>query len=717
MRVVYENYLNVRIDGILVDMKIIKSRMNELEDAVTLIEKSLQVNAPFPHLSGSLGLCNVVRIIAEVFPEMFLKSIENAKTLSIAQSGTFYLNAYLKAILGTEYLHIFSYPRYTSLSDKMYQIVLDGNDTTMNLNIRLKSNHFLHDLSASVGISALVRYIFRYYQSEFEDYIGRQAKEYTINRKVLYFNNLFVKLFGTFHSSNKNDYMLALNLIKNVVDKEYRHQCGYFVATNKETMQMSSDYWSLCYMRGGALNQVNFDFAGIKSYPMRQEIKAYFKHNLSSKKDLTSHNSQINMLTIAVNFLTDSNDIRHFAEIDNFDVNSLSNFLQLNIISQYDSNLSPITVRQILDLLSEITKFLMEDKITMKYPKPKHNYFRDITFYNLADMVKTTDIIPDEIMEQISLHIDELNPMFQRMFKIFDCTGCRLKEVVYLEQNCVSETSDELWFSSYKTIHARRKLSLSDKRMIIISDKVKNCIFEQIKDSKELRDLSGLPYIFLYKSASVIGLSRGGFNQAINKLIQKYDIRDLQGELWHFTSRQMRKTLVSTMIMNGANENEVIYQLGHFSSRTARKHYEDVEKKKLADLTSEFYKQQFEIKIGKERLEVFSEEERKALYVDFRLNYREVEFGHCTKRIGEGVCNKRSGKINCATCTKICTGKKYLPKWTSLLQSQQAIIKEFEQTYAKQGIERTVYCSFVEYKREVYLLNSYQDAINNILEG
>lgn len=718
MRVVYgkckgNSNWDVVIDGKAVN---ILHKHSNLEEVVTIIEKRIISGSPLRQISDTIGVRNVVNIIKNVFPEIFLASIEKAKNLSIAQDGIFYLNSYLKDYFGIKSIHrvikIFTQPTNVSLHDRLLRMVLDGNDMAMNLSLRLKNNQLLQDLCESVGMASLMLYILKYQRDEFGKYIDRLVKEYTINRKIVYYSGLIQKVFGK-RQTDTPSIAPILELIQMIADKEYKHQCEYFVLTNNQTMKMSSDYWALCYMRGTALNQVNYDFARIKSHFMKQEIKVFYKNKLAFAKKF--ENCKMNNLINAVNFLTENNGIHHFADIDNLDVNSLSNFLRNDVTSQFESNLHPSTVRGILNELSEITEFLMEEGIA-KYSKPKHNFFRDITFYNLSKMSKTTDVIPDEVIEQICLHISELKPMFQRMLNIFDGTGMRSSEVTHLKMGCISDTSNELHFVSSKVIKARRRRSLPDSRMIFINDKVKDCIREQINDSEELRKLSGSSYLFLQKSANNIFLSRGGFNLAINNLIKKYDIRDLQGKLWRFGSRQMRKTVTANMIMNGASETEVMHQLGHFHAKTARRHYEDVEKMKLAELNTTFFKEQFEIKIGKERLELFSEEERKALYVDFRSNYREVEFGHCTKHISEGVCNKRSGKIQCANCPKICTGKKYIAKWTSLLQSQQDRVKELKRIYAIEGIEHSTYCGFIEYKVEIHRLNSYQDIVNSILE-
>lgn len=197
-------------------------------------------------------------------------------------------------------------------------------------------------------------------------------------------------------------------------------------------------------------------------------------------------------------------------------------------------------------------------------------------------------------------------------------------------------------------------------------------------------------------------------------MIKKYQICKEDGELWHYTSRQSRKTLAVTLIEQGASSNEIAMQFGHSDIRTTEKYYAEVRKKRLAELNSEFFKKRFKVLVGEDNLKCYSVEERRQLYVDFALNTREVEFGKCSKHISEGPCGVRAGSISCATCTKLCTGTKYIDKWTELVTSQRNIVNELLRIYGEEGIEEKDFMEFIEYKREIHLLNSYTSVVTNI---
>jgi len=192
-------------------------------------------------------------------------------------------------------------------------------------------------------------------------------------------------------------------------------------------------------------------------------------------------------------------------------------------------------------------------------------------------------------------------------------------------------------------------------------------------------------------------------------------ICDENGDVWHFTTRQFRKTIAVTLIENGATTEELAYWLGHLSCDTAIKYYAEVRKYKLAELNTKFFKEKFELILSGEQLETYSEEERRLLYTDFRLGQRKVELGYCLRKIAAGQCGKRNSMYNCVNCKNLCTGKKYLPYWKELLSEQERIISELLRIYETSGISD--FQGFAEYKQESILFEGYKNVVNAIEEG
>lgn len=109
---------------------------------------------------------------------------------------------------------------------------------------------------------------------------------------------------------------------------------------------------------------------------------------------------------------------------------------------------------------------------------------------------------------------------------------------------------------------------------------------------------------------------------------------------------------------------------------------------------------------------MFSEEERRLLYVDFRLGNRRVEIGFCTRKLCEGACKSRSRTVHCVDCPQLCTGRQYLAYWLKLLESQKERMEKLCEEYQKAGIAD--YEGYIEYQQEQRLLCSYQKVVGVI---
>jgi hypothetical protein len=238
-----------------------------------------------------------------------------------------------------------------------------------------------------------------------------------------------------------------------------------------------------------------------------------------------------------------------------------------------------------------------------------------------------------------------------------------------------------------------------------------------INSTTVLREIKKTSYIFFSQNSELTKavISPATFISKVRNIIEKYDIRDENGMLWHLTIRQFRKTIAVTLIENGATTAELAYWLGHLNIRTAAKYYAEVRKMKLAEFNTKFFKEKFELIISQEQLDAYTEEERRLLYIDFRLEQRRVELGYCLIKIADGRCPNRNSIYNCVNCKNLCTGKKYLPYWNELLSQQKEIIEGLVCTYRTNDIEG--YIDFAEYKQELHLFKGYENIVTAITEG
>jgi hypothetical protein len=297
----------------------------------------------------------------------------------------------------------------------------------------------------------------------------------------------------------------------------------------------------------------------------------------------------------------------------------------------------------------------------------------------------------------------------------------RLGEALYLEADCVEPSMYDnllqLRYTPHKVVEARRKAGLEDCHRVLIPLWLAEEIRAYAGQSEDLRQKTGLPYLFLSRKRGKEGsvISPLYFGNAVNGLLKKYNICSDGEEAWHFTSRQCRKTRAVTLIENGATTAELSYWLGHLSSETSRKFYAEVRKMKLAELNTEFFRKRFELNILPEQLTRFSADERKLLYIDFRLGRRRVEFGFCLLSSSSGGCDRRSNLHGCVNCRHLCTGRQYLPYWQELLNDHERYLSELERSYEATGVAN--YSDFREYRQAKMLSDGYMSVVTSILEG
>lgn len=720
----YASVLRVwEINGIELNLKFPKSKTEILNESLSKLEYNLENNLSLKELTSDLkGSFNLLEIITKLYLEEFLKYLEQYFKDGFESGKEVSMETFIRECLDDckQPLNMLSKPNAIPLRDAMVAAITDGRIEDLDINYALSHGTSLNLVGYVIGINNLIRILFEQYSENIPGYIQLVYDKSLKERELLSYTMFSNMYLATPTSESTREYTLYL---KELADAEYLKCAEYLISTNNEAFDMNKDIWKI-YTKTPTLtiSCTTLDFSDILSPKFKIDLKYYYRSFLAdalrNNINITSHLSRYRTTVKAVNYAYKFREKECFGDLTNMDAMAIYLHIRDVVIDDETGlNLKATTVSKIMSNLRAITDFLI-DKNYKNHTMPKINFFRNIQMNNLGNMGDTVDVIPDFVMEQLVRYKHELSETQQIMFDIFDNTGMRLKEVMLLEENCLIKTAEGtmLRFVPYKVILERRKANKEELHQVYIRDEVVAMIEYQIEKTKDIRSKDNIPYIFYNKVNGVNRIEGKGFTTAINRLIQKHGICDLDGVVWEFDARQMRATVAATMISNNATETEVQQQLNHDYVGTTRKHYEKVEKLKLADYNHEFFEKEFEVKVGKENLALYTEEERKALYTDFKLSYREVEFGKCIKHKSEGPCGKRSGNISCANCSKLCTGKKYLDKWISLLNNQKQIIEELKSGYEQENITAEDYCNFIEYKKEINQLKIYESVIASINE-
>lgn len=709
------------VDGKELNLKIAKRKKEFLRDMILKLKYNLENNLPLIEVVEKIGVFNTLELVYKLFLEEFLEHLERYiskrfnNDISVS-FDTFILENISKDVKQPG--NMLSKPNTIDLKDAMIDFITDGRIKELDIAFHLSQGATLNLIGYVIGPNSLIRLLTGKYFNELSKYIEVVYKRLVENRELISYSAFKNDYLASMKSHIKNE---QKKLLKELVEKEYNKSLDYLIFTNEDSFYMNEDEWRIYTKSKGLSVSCNkIHFRDILSPKFKLDLKYFYRNALREvlrngglvSGFLSSFHSTIK----AINYIYTVKGIECFGEIKNIDAQIIYQYLMNDVTdNETGKPISVTTISKVMANLRSITDFLIEKQYS-NHAMPKINYFRNIKMSNLNNMGNTTEVIPEFVIDQIATHKSELSEVYQRMLIVFENTGMRLKEVIFLEEDCIIRTDDGiiLKFIPYKVLNSHKKKKKSEMHSIYITETIAKVIENQIEKTKEIRVIRDKPYIFLDEINGTVRVQGKGITAAINRVIKKYDICDIDGVLWRFDSRQMRATTSAVMIQNGATETEIMQQFNHDSIFTTRKYYEKAEKLKLADLNQHFFEKEFEIKVGKENLALYTEEERRALYIDFKLAHREVEFGKCLKHKSEGPCGKRKGNSSCANCIKLCTGKKYIDKWKRLFDNQKLIIEHLESGYKKEKILEEDYSSFIEYKKEINQLKIYESVIASI---
>lgn len=589
-----------------------------------------------------------------------------------------------------------------------------------SIQVAMQNAQSLADITRKTGVTKVIGYLLEDKLS-LEQYLSKMAAKFTCERQQISHRALILSIF---HYE-----MAALSLygeefksvLINIVEKERKIQRRIFIAENGLQINIQTDVWKLYELHGQILRLKTVDFTKINQPSLRHEMKSYLKYIFESRGKTSV--PLFCCQHLALNTLIEVNpDIKYFADITEADARML--VLSLEKATKEDGTaLSQYYISKAVNSIKRVIDYLMGDlrDSGIRAPRPYMNPFAIITFHNLRQYNTPTTIIPEDVVEQLNQCSEELRPLHKLLYNIFSNTGLRLKEVFFLEEDCIESSRYpgifQLKFKPHKVLASRRRHSAGDYHRVMIPQNLADEICAYISATRHTRQAAGSPYIFLSERLgySTTVMDSQPFIKSIRRLIKKHNICGEDGELWHFTSRQFRKTIAVRLIENGATTAELAYWLGHLCSDTAAKYYAEVRKMKLAELNTRFFLEKFELIISNEQLERYTEEERKLLYADFRLEQRRVEFGFCMMKAVDSPCQNRNSLYNCVNCRNLCTGKQYLPYWLELLEQQRAIVKKLISAYIADDISD--YTNYTAYKQESRLLAGYENIVKAIREG
>jgi Site-specific recombinase XerD len=291
---------------------------------------------------------------------------------------------------------------------------------------------------------------------------------------------------------------------------------------------------------------------------------------------------------------------------------------------------------------------------------------------NDYDRLQRVKFIPEPILKQIDNNIMNLDvPEFIPVYILLRETGWRGTDILNLRyDNCIERiwNSKEKRYNCYlcgeitKTGIAQLKIPIRDK----VVEMLEKCIEKAKANSVE--DNNPKKYLFNTYEGKLKGypISKQVLLNSIKRLIIQYDIRDQNGELYHFKLHSLRHTRAKEFVEQGIGISVIQQILGHRSLQMTV-HYATV----TENVLYEKWKTTEDLNLFKvstethnlERVDLSSE------YGDSLVRYEYVKKNLDAVRVPFGVCFKPSKltckqQMNfCLTCASFCTTIDNIPEY------------------------------------------------------
>lgn len=272
--------------------------------------------------------------------------------------------------------------------------------------------------------------------------------------------------------------------------------------------------------------------------------------------------------------------------------------------------------------------------------------------------------IPEPILKQLDSNIKDLDrPEFIPIYILLRETGWRGTDILNLRyHNCL----EQIWNNKEKNYNYYlcgeiTKTGIAQLK-IPIRDKVAEMVQKAIDKAKELSTEENNPnkYLFNVYEGRLKGtpMPKHTLKYSINKLIKEKDIRDVNGELFHFRLHSLRHTRAKEYVEQGVGLSVIQQILGHTSLQMTV-HYATVDE----NIVYEKWKATEDLELFKLNTETYKLEqvdlntdEGKDLikyeYVKKNLDAVKVPFGVCFK-LSKLPCKQQMN--HCLNCASFCT--------------------------------------------------------------
>ena len=290
---------------------------------------------------------------------------------------------------------------------------------------------------------------------------------------------------------------------------------------------------------------------------------------------------------------------------------------------------------------------------------------------------KEVKYIPEGVLLQLENYLEFLSPAkYIPIVLLLRATGWRISDILNLRYDKCIERTAQGWYLCGDI----QKTQVLNHR-IPITNEVQEVVSAAIQEALQKSNDDNNPHHLLFaqydgkRKGWCIGSAR--IRNALNKLAQRYNIVDDNGELFHFGNHAFRHTKAVELINNGMNLLHIQKWMAHVSPEmtlvyakildtTMRKSWEEATRKGLFRIDEKGRVRQIEI----------SENQNEDLieweYIRHNLDAVRMPLGYCMKPKKQD-CHTQLNP--CLTCRNLCTTPDFIPQYELEIQEIKAVIE------------------------------------------
>lgn len=273
------------------------------------------------------------------------------------------------------------------------------------------------------------------------------------------------------------------------------------------------------------------------------------------------------------------------------------------------------------------------------------------------------DFIPDEILLQINNALKtEENPYLKYGIIILESTGMRIGDLLGLEEDCIKPHLISGYTISWFD-HKNRKYHKPMPVRFECVEAVQR-LAEETEDLRAECDEQFKNLLFIHRVTNgkmanqVVQMNGLTFRNWYKSFVKRHNITDNDGNLYHLTNHQFRRTLGTDMLSKGVNINVIQEVLGHSDPSTTKRFYADIKDKDRAEVFSNIG---VIGNINQLNKSCFDNETERVWFSENKDTKAALCDGYCTKPIVNGeICDRLLKRQKCYTCSRYITTPEYL---------------------------------------------------------